>query len=162
MANTPFHAVVEALWGSLGLGQPRLDASSKATLTIDGSVISLGMTADEQHILVTATVGTIAAEPNEAAAQFRQLLRDSAALALTTRAALRLDGDVRAGAKDRVLAEALVPCRSDALQPLKQALEEVLSLIDVHRPSLSGSRSQSRAQSPFAPSGLDGTLIFRP
>lgn len=149
--------VVAALWASLGLAPPRDDAEDKAVLRIDGRSVGFAPSPDRTHLVITATVGTLASDPYRRNEQVRRLLRDSLGMVLANRAGLQL-GEGGAGVVQVV---AVGPCRANEVPLLRELIEDVLHLADIHTTTLApDTRSDKTVLQPDWSSGGE-SLIFR-
>ena len=154
-----FEPVVAPHWASLGLGRPRIEADTRAVLTIDGRRVELGLSPDERHLVVTATAGPLAADVHRREQQLRGLMRDGFGMLLTNRAGLQL---AEADGVPSVQIVAVGPCRADAVPHLRELIEDVLHLADIHATTLAadtrGGRGEIKQPEPF---GSGDSLIFR-
>jgi hypothetical protein len=160
--SSNFEAVVAALWASLGLPSPRIGAKAEAVLTVDGRAITLAMSPDERHVVISAEAGPLSADLVLQDQQLRRLLRESLGLLPTNRAGLRLRTAAPAQPGDPVAGiEAIGPCRVDAVAELTHLVEDVLQLLDIHATTL----SQASERRPGVPDNLpvssEESLIFR-
>ncbi|RVU14212.1 type III secretion system chaperone [Methylobacterium oryzihabitans] len=145
MRTDSFEAATAALWASLGLPGPVPDRPS---LRIDGRTLVLSPAPDGRQVVIEAELGRLPPDRTGRGEALRRLMRDGLGLVLTHRACLRLQDDA-------VMAVAAGPCRADAVPALRDAVEEVLHLLDLHGPTLDGA-----APAPSADRFLDHQAVI--
>ena len=152
--STSFDAVVAALWRSLDLDPPA--GTGARRLRIDARTVEIALAPNGTEIVISARLGTLASNGFARAGQLRTLLREGLGTVLTSRAGLRL----AEGSGSQVEVVALGPCRTDAVARLREAIEDVLRLLDVHGPTLDVAQRPSRPETEAAFSVSDN-MIFR-
>lgn len=152
--STSFDAVVAALWRSLELEPP--SGAGSRRLRIDGRSVTVAAAPNGTELVISARVGALAPSGPGRTAQLRTLLREGLGTVLTNRAGLRL----AEGSATQVEVVALGPCRTDAVPRLREAIEDLLQLLDIHAPTLdaAGRPSRSEGEAGFS---LSDTMIFR-
>lgn len=152
--STSFDAVVAALWRSLDLAPP--SGAGSRRLRIDGHAVTVAPAPNGTEIVISACVGTLAPSGPGRTAQLRTLLREGLGTVLTNRAGLRL----AEGSATQVEVVALGPCRTDAVPRLRETIEDVLRLLDVHAPTLDVGHRTGRPETEAAFS-LSDSMVFR-
>jgi len=170
VADTRFVRAIDALYAVLDLPAPlRGEVDETHVLLAGDTQVTIALAPNGRAAIVSAPVGHLPGTDPLRAEKGRTLLKASLALMRSNAAAIVFDGPPAADGSRAVRASARASLEEDSLvagERLKLAIEDVLDLVEIHTPTLSGGSqtiplANPRAAADTAAAGAE-TLIFRP
>ncbi|GMO22368.1 MULTISPECIES: type III secretion system chaperone [Bradyrhizobium] len=157
--NDEFRRLIETLWHSLGLSPPRLRSGDEASLSVDGISITLALSHDERHVVISGPVGALSDDPLAMDEEIARLLKSNLRFLPYRRACCRIDNR---SSPPAVRIEAIAPCLPDAMTRLVETIGDVAHMAVDYAAEL-GHPKAPRLAAPAPSQGHDETiLIFRP
>jgi hypothetical protein len=159
-----FRHVIALLWRRLGLSRPSFQQDDVAVLVTDGIAITLALSADGRHILLSAKAGALSGSPLVRDQQAARLLKTNLHTLLSSRVCVCLDD--QSSQTPAVMVRAVVPCETAFIDSLTEAISDIAHLAAEHGRELGGQFAGALG-GPAAPLALpneglaDDTLVFR-
>ncbi len=156
-----FRDVIAALWRALGLSRPGFEADDVAALQLEGVRITLALSADGRHILLSAKAGALSANVLVRDQQVSRLLKTNLHTLSSSRVCACLDeSDPQTPS---IVVRAALPCEVKFVDPLAEAIADAGHLAKQHARELGGDAGAQPAAAAGTPlEGLsDDTLVFR-